>query len=105
MFVRDKIVKHWAFDASVLVLIIFNCITLAMDNPLDPSGTTKAKFLDVTDKVSQPFALVALHPVVLAACLPCAPGPQIFIALFGLEAALKLYGLSVPVYFRDPVRV
>ena len=39
------------FDRTILVFILANCVTLAVDNPLDPSGTTKADVLAVTEKV------------------------------------------------------
>jgi hypothetical protein len=42
--------KKW-FDNGVLLFILANCVTLAMDNPLDPPGTPKADFLAATELV------------------------------------------------------
>lgn len=44
-----KLVEHPAFDPAILSLILFNCITLAWESPLDPRGTAKAAFIDACD--------------------------------------------------------
>ena len=47
---RHIVKKKW-FDNGVLLFILANCVTLAMDNPLDPPGTPKADFLAATELV------------------------------------------------------
>jgi hypothetical protein len=49
--VRKHIVEKKWFDNGVLLFILANCVTLAMDNPLDPPGTPKADFLAATELV------------------------------------------------------
>jgi hypothetical protein len=50
-FVRNHIATKPWFDNIILGLILANCVTLAMDNPLDPPGTPKAEFLGITELV------------------------------------------------------
>lgn len=39
-------VEAWFFDPIILLVITVNCVTMAWESPLDPSGTWKADFID-----------------------------------------------------------
>ena len=45
------VVKHDAFEVSVLALIILNCILLAMDGPGNPVDSTLSVVVRNTDKM------------------------------------------------------
>ena len=39
-------VENKSFDNFILLVILMNCITMAWESPLDPTGTWKADFID-----------------------------------------------------------
>ena len=41
-----RLIEHPYFDASILLTILCNCVTMAWESPLDPPGTTKAGLID-----------------------------------------------------------
>lgn len=47
---RQAVLKPW-FNTAVLVVIIANCVTLALNNPLDDENSSKAKVLARVDVV------------------------------------------------------
>jgi hypothetical protein len=74
----DGIARSQWFDGVILGFILANCVTLAMDNPLDPAGTPKARFLAMTEKVGlglQPLG--AKQHVALPSRCGTAPRPRL----------------------------
>ena len=41
-----KLVESPLFDPLILLTIVANCVTMAWESPLDPSGTWKSAFID-----------------------------------------------------------
>ena len=41
------LIESMYFDSIILTAIICNCMTMAWESPLDPTGTWKASFIDV----------------------------------------------------------
>ena len=44
-----RLVEASFFDPVILLTIMSNCVTMAWESPLDPSGTSKAAFIDVCE--------------------------------------------------------
>jgi hypothetical protein len=55
--VAGSIVSHVAFDKAILVLILANCVMLALDNPLDSRQSRMQRILAVLDAVRCSCAL------------------------------------------------
>jgi hypothetical protein len=53
--VAGSIVSHVAFDKAILVLILANCVMLALDNPLDSKQSRLQRVLATCDLVSVTF--------------------------------------------------
>ena len=67
--------SRW-FDPLILLVIAVNCITMASDSPLDPTGTWKAKLIDQLE--------------------------QVLIGIFTFEMSVKILAFSFADYFADP---
>ena len=62
-------VLEWRpFDPFILSVIICNCITMAVDSPLDPCCTPKAAFLEAIEWV---YLAVFTCEMVCASCICC----------------------------------
>ena len=46
-----RMVESPFFDPFILLAIVCNCVTLAWQSPLDPTGTWKAQFLETAEDV------------------------------------------------------
>lgn len=44
-----RLVEQPVFDQLILLTILCNCVTMAWQSPLDPTGTQKAAFIDVCE--------------------------------------------------------
>ena len=67
------VVTHWGFDASVLIVVIVNCLALSFDGPLANTGAKST--LELINFVCQ--------------------------CIFSVEMVMKIAGLSIHTYFTD----
>ena len=65
-FMLERVVRNKWFDTVIMCFILANCVTLALDNPLDDPASTMVRVLAVVDLVRK-FALAVASRVSPAA--------------------------------------
>ena len=60
------LVEHPLFDPLILITILCNCITMAWQSPLDPTGTLKSGFIGICEWIYLIIFTVEMFSKILA---------------------------------------